>query len=188
MIYKQASGRTEAGCITLGWKFELLNKSSGALSGEIQVDPKEVYKGELLDHDKRHAIVEGDKRFDSGVAEFILIANDGTEFITPEQVLEQMIEIDEYVKDHPKIYFACKALNYRTLNQPPKWDGDRPLSVYVDWYVKDGNLDYNLVFDSPLSVKGNSVGNNLINCLHQLGVKNTDNLNSSNVANCKICN
>lgn len=52
-----------------------------------------------------------------------------------------MIPIDEYIKAHSDIYFACKALNYRTFKQ--KYDGDRPLSVQVDWEVKEGKDDIN---------------------------------------------
>lgn len=52
-----------------------------------------------------------------------------------------MIPIDEYIKAHSDIYFACKTLNYRTFKQ--KYDGDRPLSVQVDWEVKEGKDDIN---------------------------------------------
>lgn len=35
LIYKVKSKRTEAGAITLGWKYELMNKSAGELSGVV---------------------------------------------------------------------------------------------------------------------------------------------------------
>ena len=35
LIYKSSSGKTERGAITLGWKYELLNKTGGGLSGLV---------------------------------------------------------------------------------------------------------------------------------------------------------
>lgn len=35
LIYQQDKGKTKDGCITLGWKFEILNKLSGELSGVL---------------------------------------------------------------------------------------------------------------------------------------------------------
>lgn len=49
-----------------------------------------------------------------------------------------MIPIKDYVKMHPDIYFACKALNYRTFAE--KWDGNRPLSVQVNWSAEQNKF------------------------------------------------
>jgi hypothetical protein len=188
LIYKNSSGQTEAGCITLGWKFELLNKAGGALSGEIDVDPIEVYKGLLLSDDKKNALVDGERISNSGIAEYILITDKNTVFTSVDSVLSQMELIDDYVKKYPKIYFACKALNYRSLHNPPKWDGDRPLSVFVDWDVEKGGLIHKIKYNAPLVSKGHAVARKLQSCLNQIGVSNTCELNESNIGDYSICN
>ena len=77
--------------------------------------------------------------------------------------------IEKFVDaEKPTIYFACKALNYRA--EKDKWDGDRPLSVYVDWYIKDAKLVGELRFDEPLHHKGNEIGNKVQNLLAELGI------------------
>lgn len=67
---------------------------------------------------------------------------------TTQEVIDSLITIEDYVDANPTVYFACKALNYRTYHK--KYDGNRPLSVYVDWNVRDGKLDPVLVYDNPL--------------------------------------
>ena len=89
-----------------------------------------------------------------------------------------MIPIDEYVKAHSDIYFACKALNYRTFKQ--KYDGDRPLSVQVDWEVKEGKLTPHIVFNTPLERNGNEMARKLLYCMKLLNIHTTDDINSSN--------
>ena len=42
LIYKNKFKRTEKGAITLGWKFELLNKNSGDLSGKMLLTEEQV--------------------------------------------------------------------------------------------------------------------------------------------------
>lgn len=72
-----------------------------------------------------------------------------------QDVIDKMIPIREYVMMHPDIYFACKSLNYRTFAE--KWDGNRPLSVQVNWDAIDNRLVPELVFDKPLIVIGDEV-------------------------------
>ena len=79
---------------------------------------------------------------------------------TTQEVIDSLITIEDYVDANPTVYFACKALNYRTYHK--KYDGNRPLSVYVDWNVRDGKLDPVLVYDNPLDTKGNEVAAKLI--------------------------
>ena len=62
LIYKNKFKRTEKGAITLGWKFELLNKNSGDLSGKMLLTEEQVidvYAGSNLSDDKRNAMVAG---------------------------------------------------------------------------------------------------------------------------------
>lgn len=143
LIYKNKFKRTEKGAITLGWKFELLNKNSGELSGKMLLTEEqviEVYAGSNLSEDKRNAMVCGQVIENSGIANYILMDED---VHSAQDVIDKMIPITEYVKLHPNIYFACKALNYRTF--AGKWDGDRPLSVQVFWNAEKNKLVPKLV-------------------------------------------
>lgn len=179
LVHKQRYMRTEKGAITLGWKFELLNRSSGKLSGAMNLDKgqvMDVYAGVNLSSDKKDADVNGIIIDNSGIANYMLM----NEYVyCTQDVVDNLIPIEEYVKLHPNIYFACKALNYRTYTN--KWDGDRPLAVFVDWKVEDGKLVPGFVFNCPLSVKGDKVAFNLINCMNQLGIRNTDDININNI-------
>ena len=179
VIYKDKIGRTERGAITLGWKFELMNKLCGELSGRLNLTPQQVhdvYAGNNLSDDKRNSRVNGKLIENSGVADYILITDSAC---SAQDILEKMIPIDKYIDEHPDIYFACKALNYRTFAK--KYDGDRPLSVQVDWKINDnGKLSHSLVFDSPLELNGNAVAERLLNCLQQLQIETTDDINDNN--------
>jgi len=178
LVYKQKYRRTEAGAITLGWKFELLNKPGGDLSGNISLTRHQVidvYSGTNLAADKRDANVEGRIIKNSGIANCILM-NDLAK--STQEIINNLIPIEHYVDRYPKIYFACKALNYRTF--AGKWDGDRPLSVYIDWNVINDKLTPSFVFNNPLLVKGNEVGNKLIRSMAKLGIVTTEDINASN--------
>ncbi|OGO76923.1 MAG: hypothetical protein A2Y23_08745 [Clostridiales bacterium GWB2_37_7] len=180
LIYKRQYRRTEEGAITLGWKFELLNKPGGDLSGLMNLSRSQVldvYAGTNLVGDKRDASVEGRIIPNSGIANCILM-NDFVD--TTQGVIENLIPIERYVDLYPNIYFACKALNYRTF--AGKWDGDRPLSVFVDWNIVNGKLTPDLVFNQPLVIKGNQVGNKLIKSLSTLGIRTTEDINVNNVS------
>jgi hypothetical protein len=171
LIYKVKGGRTEEGAITLGWKYELLNKSGGELSGVVDLTREQVidvYAGTHLPEDKRDASVNGEIIENSGIANYILM-NDNVS--TTQEVINSLITIDDYVDANPTVYFACKALNYRTYHN--KYDGNRPLSVYVDWNVSDGKLDPVLIYDNPLDTKGNAVAEKLIRSMNEIGIVTT---------------
>ena len=178
LIYTEKLGRTEKGAITLGWKFELLNKPGGDLSGRMNLTGQQVYDvyaGTNLSSDKRDARVNGRVVRDSGVADYILMTDNVS---SAQDIIDRMIPIDEYIDMHPDIYFACKALNYRTFAQ--KYDGDRPLSVQVDWHIEDGKLAADLIFDRPLTMNGNEMADRLLRCMRQLGIRTTDDINDDN--------
>lgn len=180
LIYKEKLGRTDKGAITLGWKFELLNVESGQLSGNMQLTREQiidVYAGTNLKGDKRDAIVNGEQIPFSGVANYILFEN--TPVKTPQEAVDSLITIEDYVDSHPDVYFACKALNYRTFRE--KYDGNRPLAVYVDWSANNGKLGYEIQFDTPLEQGGDYAYARLKAAMDKLGVKNTDDLNDDNV-------
>ena len=117
LIYKNKFKRTEKGAITLGWKFELLNKISGDLSGKMKLTENQVidvYAGSNLAEDKRDAMVNGKVIKNSGVANYLLMDEN---INSAQDIIDKMIPIKDYVKMHPDIYFACKALNIDHLQK-----------------------------------------------------------------------
>ena len=181
LIYKKTFRRTEAGAITLGWKFELLNVNSGQLSGDMLLTREQivdVYAGTNLTGDKRNANVNGRIIPESGVANFILFEDYRPRTI--QDAADMLITVDDYVDENPNVYFACKALNYRSFAD--KYDGNRPLAVYVDWRVERNMLVSELVYDTPLLQGGDFAYERLDRALRQLGVNTTDDLNIRNVA------
>lgn len=180
LIYKEKLGKTDKGAITLGWKFELLNVESGQLSGNMYLTRKQVidvYAGTNLTDDKKDASVNGKTVPCSGIANYILFEN--IPVTTIQEAVDALITIENYVDENPNVYFACKALNYRTFCQ--KYDGNRPLAVYVDWFVTNGKLDYEINFDTPLKRGGDFAYEHLNNALSLLHAQTTDDLNTSNV-------
>lgn len=184
LIYKNKYKRTEKGAITLGWKFELLNKNSGDLYGKMLLTEEQVidvYAGSNLSEDKRNAMVRGQVIENSGIANYILMDEN---VHSAQDVIDKMIPIKEYVKLHPDIYFACKALNYRTFAE--KWDGDRPLSVQVFWDAEENKLVPKLVYDKPLTIKGNEVAGRLLQYMKLLNIKTTDDIDDDNAGTDRI--
>lgn len=169
LICFKKKGKTEEKTILLGWKFELLNKIGGDKSGVLQLTDEQklnIYSGHLLSSDKRDASVDGQVIADSGVADYILeideVSGHDLQFY-----INKLKPIRDFSRQQT-IYFACKALNYRSLVD--KWDGDRPLAVYVDWYLHQGELKSSICYDQPLQVKGNVVGNSVREILNELNI------------------
>lgn len=88
------------------------------------------------------------------------------------------MSIDEYIKSNPDIYFACKALNYRTFES--KYDGNRPLAVQVDWNIDNEKLSSSLIFDRPLELNGDEMASRLLRCLKYLKISTTDDIDDDN--------
>lgn len=178
LIFRSSCGRTKKGAITLGWKFELMNKPSGELSGKIIISHqqyKDVLSGSNLSDSKRNSCIDKQIIPNSGVANYILT---GENFSDAQDVLNHLESIDAYIQRCPDIYFACKALNYRTFER--KFDGDRSLAVQVAWSVIDRKLVPILVFDKPLESNGNFTANQLKDCLTSLNINTTDDINEHN--------
>jgi len=174
LIYKKDYKKTNKGSITLGWKFELLNKLSGNLSGGIELTEEQVmdvYAGTNLSKDKKDATVCNQVIINSGIANYILIEGD---FESTQDVVDKLIPIKAYVKKYPKVYFACKALNYRMIQN--KYDGNRPLSVYVNWYVSKGKLCSEIIYDKPLVYGGDMVFDKLKIALEEINISDIDDI------------
>lgn len=174
LVFFSSYGKTAARTIKLGWKFDLCNKVQGDLSGELLLSEQQiidVYSGTNLPASKRDAVVNGIIQPNSGIANFMLVVNPD-EKLSAQECINRMVPINEYIKrNNCKIFFACKALNYRADDE--KWDGNRPLAVYVDWSIdKSGKITAELVFDHPLFTKGNEVGNRVVAILRKMHVNN----------------
>lgn len=179
LIYKEAKHPTEKGSFTVGWKFEFVNKPGGLLSGKLQLSNKQladIYSGTKLPLEKKNSCVNNEIVKNSGVANYILISDD---LSSAQEIINSIITIDKYVLNNPEIYYACKALNYRSFDD--KIDGNRPLAVQVKWKADNGKLSFDLDFDHPLTINGYEMRDNLKECLKKLGIKNTDDLTLSNV-------
>ncbi|HRX15922.1 MAG TPA: hypothetical protein P5123_06385 [Spirochaetota bacterium] len=180
LIYKDKHKKTARGCFTLGWKFELLLVKSGNLSYELELSQEQVhdiYSGKNLSADKKDSLVNGEQILNSGIANFIL-KGDVSSYKNTQDIIDNIIIIDKYIQENPNIYYACKALNYRSFKD--KWDGPRPLAVYVNWTRKRNKLHSEIIFKSPLSVNGNLVANQLKNVLMEMNIKNTNDITNNN--------
>ena len=181
LIFKKKYGHTDNGAITLGWKFVLLRVKSGDLSGSMNLSTEQiidVYSGTNISDDKKNAIVNSAVIKNSGIANYILWESDYTDDL--QTIVDNLVTVEEYVDQHSEIFFACKALNYRTFRS--KYDGNRPLSVYVEWSAANGKLTPRLVFDEPLLRGGDYAADKLLAAMKALGIKTTDDINSANVS------
>ncbi len=192
LIFKDKYRRTEKGAFTLGWKFELLNKCGGELSKEISPDILyEIYAGTSLNDDKKNAIVNGRRIDNSGIANLILEVDVQNPFSNLQEVINELKTIDSYILTNSRVFFACKALNLRTKANGNigtfKFDGNRPLSVYVDWSVNNNNkLVGTLNFQNPLTTRGNSIAQKLKDCFTILNISSTDDISSTNIESLEI--
>lgn len=167
--------RTEAKTLKIGWKFELVNKKSGNKSEEIKLSSNQIfdaYAGTNLDNSKKNSKINGHIVENSGVANFIFFA-DSKEIYTCQEIVNAMTPIKEFIKGE-KIYFACKAINFRVSKD--KWDGNRPLAVYIDWSIIDNNIHSKIIFDKPLKIKANQIGEKIRIILNQFNIS-TNNFN-----------
>lgn len=180
LIFRDKFGNTEAGSFVLGWRYELLNVDAGKLSGDVELSTTQlidVYSGTNLSEEKRNSVVKGKIIENSGVANYILMT-DQENLNSCEQVLDSLQTIEDYISVHDRLFFACKASNFRSKKD--KIEGNRYLAVYVNWSNNNGKLDAELVFDEPLKVKTKDVLIKLKQALKELNVKSVDDLNEKN--------
>ncbi len=174
VLFKQYK-KTEQKTLKIGWKFELMNKKSGDKSDKLLLTQKQlldVYAGTNLPKDKKDATVGNDTILNSGIANYILIVDKDKDY-TINEVLNLLIPIEEFIKDK-EIYFACKAINFRLLKD--KWDGNRPLAVYVEWSEEESTINSEIIFDNPLEVHANEIGLKIRQILISKGIS-IDNFN-----------
>lgn len=188
LIYFDKFGNIDSGSIALGWRFEIVDKlKAGKLSGDLGLTTEqliEAYKGERLEKSKRDALVCGRIISNSGVAEYILrkdVLN------SVQDIIDNLVKIEDYVKEHPTASYVCKALNYRTkYMKGKKWDGNRPLSISVKWSDIEGRLTPIVVLDKPLQVYGNEMAQRLEKYMEIMHIRTTDDLNVHNLGTDKV--
>ncbi len=187
LVFFKRGKHTGQHTIKLGWKYEFVNKPGGnksAIIGLTDSQKCDVYAGTNLSDDKRDSFVGDEVVPGSGVANYIIELNDNDR-LSPEFVISHLRPISEYAVGQT-LYFVCKALNYRFDKK--KWDGPRPLAVYVDWKIDNGKLTASLVYDNPLTVNGNTVGDNLEQLLNELKISKFDQLRGVLSADVKTYN
>ena len=131
-------------------------------------------------------MVKGKKIKNSGVANYIYVGNKD-EITDSQSIMDNLIPINDFIQDpsNMDLYFACKALNYRTLyeknGKKGRYDGNRPLAVYIKWKAENDKLVGTLVFDEPLKHGGNDVYKELKEALDKLNASSTDDLSKDQI-------
>lgn len=174
LVYFDKFKRTESKCIKIGWKFEFINKSGGERSGLMLLTDSQkidIYAGSNLNKNKKDSLVNNNVVENSGVANYILEVENTKEDLN--FYVDKLVEIEKFAINQD-IYFACKAINYRAKPNPDKWDGNRPLSVFVNWTLENNIISAKIIMDNPLEIKANEIGENIRKILKTIGV-NRDN-------------
>lgn len=177
LIFKSNFGNTQEGSITLGWRFELLDVKSGNLSKKINLSKSQIidiYSGNNLPEEKKNAKVNGKIITNSGEANYML-RGDG--FSDAQEIIDELKTIEDYIHCHPKVYFSCKAVNYRTYDK--KFEKARSLAVFVKWSIKNNQLTPELIFNEPLLKDSNEIANDLKDCLNKRNIKTTRDITDS---------
>ena len=177
VLFLDLRKKTEPGSMTLGWRFELFNKLQGGLSGKMENLTRdqvyEVYAGKKLEERKRNAKVNGKVIPNSGTADYILVTD---EVESAQDIINRMQPIGEYIDENPDIYYGCKALNYRSKKK--KMEGNRALSVQVDWHVEDEKLSIDIEYEKPLMRDGKQMKAAVETCLKLLQKKDATEFDS----------
>ena len=159
-VYFKRFKKTEPNCIKIGWKFEFINKPGGVRSGILDLNPSQkidIFSGSNLSISKRDSRVNGTLIYSSGVSNYILEVDELVNDLN--YYTDRLVGIEKFAVEQ-EIYFACKAINYRV--DKDKWDGNRPLSVYCNWFInKNNKIDLDLILSEPLEIKANVIGSNI---------------------------
>lgn len=173
LIAFEKKGHTQAKSIKIGWRFELFLEKQGdksALMELTQAQKIDVFAGTNLSDDKKNSKVNGEIIKNSGVANFILLIDDTNISDDLNLYMNHLRPIEQYASI-TNIYFGCKAINYRANKDGKiKWEGDRSLSVFVDWALSENKLKGTLVYNKPLELTAHQVGKNLSQILYELKI------------------
>lgn len=162
--------------IVLGWKFEIFANTRRRLRTTLHLtdDQKvDIYAGSNRSVEKKHSAVNGEVIQDSGIASHVIVLSNEESEITGQnaQHFADMFQpVSQYAKTI-EINAGFTALNYRSDKE--KWDGNRPLAVWIDWQINNSILLPKFIYKNPLETKGNEVGERLLNSLVSLGFGRT---------------
>lgn len=141
----------------------------------------DIYSGTNLPIEKKNSLVDEKMVPESGVANYMLIGD--VEDWSLQDAVDNLIPVQEYVKNSPDLYFTFKALNYRSFAK--KIEGNRPLAVQVIWKLRNNKMEAELNFNDPLEIRGNYVRDVLKGVMDTLGIENTDAIDST-IAESKV--
>lgn len=184
LIFKDKYRNTQKGSITLGWRCEIVNKGTGELVDKLELTVDQlvdIYSGTNLPIEKKNSLVDEKMVPESGVANYMLIGD--VEDWSLQDAVDNLIPVQEYVKNSPDLYFTFKALNYRSFAK--KIEGNRPLAVQVIWKLRNNKMEAELNFNDPLEIRGNYVRDVLKGVMDTLGIENTDAIDST-IAESKV--
>lgn len=164
LMYFKEYGKTKKCSITLGWRFDFVNKQKGKRCSKIILTDSQkidIYAGINLSSEKRNCKVNGKLIEDSGIANFIINTYEDIDKNNKNinYYASKMVPIAEYVEEE-ELYFACRAVNCRYEEEGTvKWERSRDLAVVVKWSLdKNNNLTKSLLFNNPLSISSNIIG------------------------------
>ena len=145
--------------IPLGWKIELFNETKRILRTNLDLsdDQKiDVFSGKNRPQTMKDSYVLGSLIKNSGVANYALTLPNDMDYLYERDAdyFISKIEPIEIFAQKTNINAGFTCLNYFPLKD--KFDGDRPLAVWVDWKIKNGDLKGSLVLDEPFKRNGNT--------------------------------
>lgn len=149
--------------ITLGWRFDLLNKGTRRLSCDLDLNKEqmiEVLNGNSRPAKKKNAKVNGITIIDSGVPNLIVEYSSDLTFLRS-QSIDYFVSLWEFIPDYVDrvglhVIAGFSAVNFRSNEN--KWDENRALAVWIEWTSTDGGLSFRLIYDDPLETRANVVG------------------------------
>ena len=161
--------------VILGWKLEIFKNTTRQLmtQPELTEDQKiKILNGSNSSIAKKDCKLNNKVIKNSGVPNYILIIDKDPEKLN-EQSANEVINNLQKIEDYSKkiiINFGYTAINYR--KGLDKWDGDRPLAVYVTWKYEEEKLIPIICYDKPLQHRANKICNLLKEEIEKLDYKN----------------
>ena len=155
--------------MTMGWKCEA-NTGSRDLSVEITGEERirllrSMYLGTNQPDDKRNALINSVRVDDSGIPNFML-QSDIENLTNVQDVFDNLETVDDYINARPSLYVIFTGLNY--FIDDGYFEDGRELWVWPIWYVENGLLCSELVFDEIGIAK--DIEQNFFDCIVEMGL------------------
>lgn len=160
--------------LIMGWKLELFKNTRGTLSTDLELEIDQlrpILTGEGRSLDKIDCSVNGEIIKNSGVANLMMVLPGDSQTLSKKNIeyfLSKVKTIDNYLGEitinarfTALTFFTSKTGIGKLLG---KWDGDRPLAVWIDWSLKEDKLESEVIINKPFK-SANEIGNNLRNLL-----------------------